>query len=324
MNSRVRVQPKEEQQQPLHIKYRPTELCEVVGQKHVKASLEKILDSRSMPHSFLFTGPSGTGKTTIARIIASHLDVSVGNLIEVDAATNNGIDDMRQVTDVLRYQGFGETPRKLIIIDECHALSKAAWQSLLKSVEEPPPHVYWVFCTTDAGKVPETVRTRCAAYDLKPVKHDDLFDLLDFVAGKEDLKVSDRTLHLIADAAGGSPRQSLVYLAAVDGVDDEDKIAMLLSEPGENPEIIDLCRDLVKGKLDWPRLTDTLKKIEMPAESIRIVISAYLSSCLLGAKTDRQVEDLLMMLSQFSKPFNASDKLAPLLLAFGDLLYPPR
>lgn len=326
MNTRVKVnrgesEKKPQQEQPLAIKYRPDRFADVVGQQAAKKSLEALVDSKNCPHAFLFVGPSGVGKTTLARIIANHKGIAAGNLIEIDAATNNGIDDMRLVTSVLQYQGFGDSPDKMIIIDECHALSKAAWQSLLKSVEEPPPHIYWAFCTTDVGKVPDTVKTRCATYDLKPVRADDMFDLLDDVADREQLKVSDRTINMIIDAAQGSARQALVYLQVVNGVEDEAEIEELLSQPGDNPEVIDLCRKLVSQKLTWSDLTAILKKLDMPAESIRIVIQAYLSSCIMGAKTDRQVEDLLYMMGCFAKPFNQSDKLAPLLLAFGDILF---
>lgn len=308
---------------PLHVRYRPRVLDEVVGQPAAVKALKGVIGSKALPHSYLFTGPSGTGKTTLARIVANHLAISPGNLVEVDAATNNGIDDMREVTAALQYQGFGTTPCKMIIIDECHALSKAAWQSLLKSVEEPPAHVFWAFCTTEPSKVPDTIRTRCVALDLKPVRRDDLFDLLAEVAKDEDLDVSDKHLDMIAGAANGSPRQALVYLASIAGVTDTDEVADILSVPGENPEIIDLCRLLVSGRLSWEKVTGTIKALDMPAESIRIVIVNYLASCLMGAKGEKQVCSLLAILDCFSKPYNSSDKMAPLLLAFGDLIYPP-
>lgn len=311
------------QQDPIHVKYRPKRFEDVVGQGPVIKSLQATLANASRPHTFLFTGPSGCGKTTLARIIASSLGVVGANVLELNAATNNGVDDMREIISVLRYQGFGESPRKLIILDECHQLSKQAWNSILKSVEEPPPHVFFVFCTTEPGKVPDTIRTRCAAYNLQPVKMDDLLDLLEMVCEKEEYNTSPNVLTMVAKAAGGSPRQALVGLASVHATKDEEEVALLLAEPSENKEVIDLCRQLVGGKLDWKTLTSTLKAMpEMAPESVRIVVVNYLASCLMGARSESDITRLLDMLHCFSKPCNASEKLAPLLLAFGSYIYP--
>lgn len=322
MNARTRVEAKTPATDlPLHVKYRPQDWSSVVGQDATIKSLRMALDKPTAPHSFLLTGPSGCGKTTLSRIIAHVVGCQPANIVEIDAATNNGIDDMREVTAALRYQGFGETPNKLIIIDECHALSKAAWQSLLKSVEEPPSHVYFAFCTTEPSKVPETIRTRCAAYDLKPVKYDDLVDLLVKVCDEERLPTSDAILGLVARAADGSPRKALVYLGQVAEIKDLDEVSRLLEQPLENKEIIDLCRALVSRSLTWEKLTATLKQIDgLTAESARVVITNYLGACLAGAKTEKAARPLYYMLDAFSRPYASSDKLAPLLLSFGRLM----
>jgi len=309
--------------EPLHIKYRPRSFKEVIGQDDVVKSLKSALSGKARPHSFLFTGDSGTGKTTLARIVAGQLGVDPNNLIEVDAATNNGIDVMRDIMSPLRYHGFGDTPNKAVILDEAHMLTKQAWASLLKIVEEPPPHVFFMFCTTDAGKVPDNIATRCLRYSLRLLRHDDLMDLLESICEDEDLNTPQKILSMVAQACGGSPRMALVMLAMVHDCDDEDEAARLLETPMDNKEIIDLCRQLVKGDLTWPRLTATLKAMgEMPAESIRIVIVNYLNSCLIGARSDKDAIRLLDMLECFTKPGQPSDKMAPLLLAFGRFIFP--
>ena len=170
-----------EREDAIHVKYRPQRLADVVGQKATVKSLEATLKAKSPSHCYLFAGPAGTGKTTLARIMAANFGCDVGNMIEVDAASNSGIDDMRGVTSTLRYNGFGDSPNKAIIIDECHGLSKQAWDSLLKSTEEPPPHVFFFFCSTNPAKVPAAMTTRCQTYHLSPVKYDDLMDLLEGV-----------------------------------------------------------------------------------------------------------------------------------------------
>jgi len=115
---------------------------------------------------------------TGAQIAITATASGADHLVEVDAATNNGIDVMRDIMSPLRYHGFGDTPNKAVILDEAHMLTKQAWASLLKIVEEPPPHVFFMFCTTDAGKVPDNIATRCLRYSLRLLRHDDLMDLL--------------------------------------------------------------------------------------------------------------------------------------------------
>lgn len=323
---RVRAEEPQEEQPgadlPFHTKYRPAGLAEMIGQEAVVTSLTKLLKESTRPHAFLFMGPAGTGKTTLARIIASNVGCEPSNIIEVDAASTSGVDAMRELTNGLRFQGFGDSPNKAIIIDECHALSKTAWDSLLKSVEEPPAHVFFFFCTTVSGKVPETIVTRCHSYTLKPARYDDVMDLLEMVAKKERLQTPEKVLQLVARACDGSMRRALVMLSQVRDCEDLDEAARIVETPLENKEVIDLCRLLVSGRLDWPTLTKTLKAMpEMPAESIRIVIVNYLASCLMGSKTEKEAVRLLDMLYPFNKPFPTSDKLAPLLQAFGDLLF---
>ncbi len=308
---------------PLHLKYRPDKLKDVWGQDQAVKSLRSVLDSKNPGHAYLFTGPAGTGKTTLARILAKQFGCDANNVLEVDAASNSGIDAMREVTSALRYHGFGALPNKAIIIDECHALSKQAWQSLLKTVEEPPAHVYIFFCTTEDGKVPQTIVTRCHNYTLKPLRRDDILDLLAFVIGAEKMQVAKGVTDLITSACCGSARQALVMLSMVRDCDTADEAAALLESPIDNKDVIDLCRLLVGGKLSWDKLIVTLKAIpDMNPESVRIVIANYLAACLTGAKSERDVSRLLDIANQFSKPFNASDKQLPLLLAFGNIIYP--
>jgi DNA polymerase III subunit gamma/tau len=308
---------------PIHVKYRPSRLEDVVGQAPAVKSLKAALASNNMPHAFLFSGPAGTGKTTLSRIVASMLKANPANIIELDAATHNGIDDMREITAALKYQGFGDNPIKVIILDECHQLTKQAWQAILKSVEEPPPHVFFALCTTEPGKVPSTIASRCSVYNMQPVGRDDLLDLLEDVCKQEDFDCGPAILNKIVKACEGSPRRALTMLATVHACTDEQEVEILLQQPDENKEVIDLCRQLVSGRLDWKTLTATLKAMpEMPAESVRIVVANYLASCLMGAKSENEVTKFLDILHPFSKPFASSDKMAPLLLAFGQVLYP--
>jgi DNA polymerase III subunit gamma/tau len=308
---------------PLHLKYRPQTLVDVLGQDAVVKSLKATLAMRARPHCYLFTGPAGTGKTTLARITAQSCDVPLTSIVEVDGASKNGVDDMRGLTESLAYQGFGDLPNKAILINECQRLSAQAWDSLLTTTEEPPPHVFFLFTSTHPAKIPAAMQTRCQVYNLKPLRRDDVLDVLERVCEVERFDTRGKVLDMIADACGGSMRGALTMLAKVHNLEDLDEVSDLLQQPLEDAEVIELCRLLVKRDLSWKRLTDTLTRMgdSTPPETIRIVVSAYLSKCLMGARDDRDAEDLLDMLREFAQPFDPTTKLAPVLLAFGRLIY---
>jgi len=311
--------------EPLHVRLRPKTLDEVIGQDAVVKSLSKLLAGNSLPHAFLFTGPSGCGKTTLARILAKSVGADERNINELDAATYSGVGEMRNLTQMLTYRGIGESNIKFVIVDECHALSKQTWQSLLISIEEPPEHVYWAFCTTEADKVPQTIKTRCHSYELKPVKKDLLTEYLEYVVESEGLEILPEIIGLVADKAEGGVRQALVYLSAVEGVESRKEAFDLLQRTEELPEIIDFVRKLVDGRgLTWGDCITTLGGLLEAGhapESIRIVTANYLAAVLMKTKDEKRAVRLLTLLSAFREPYRPNEKAAPLLLSIGEIFF---
>ncbi len=309
----------------LHVKYRPASLEEVVGQDHVINSLKSLFKDKKHPHAYLFMGESGTGKTTLSRLVAKEMGCDESNILEIDAASHNGIEDARELIASLQYATFGKNPNKFVIIDECHALSKASFQVWLKTIEEPPPHVYFAFCTTESDKVPETIKTRCHVYNLKSVDFDSLFELVAAISEAEDIVIGkdDKAFKLIAQAAMGSPRKALTMLSKCRGCSSLEDVRLILEEPDEEGEVIELCRMLCgKTALEWKHVQRILKRLEgQNPESIRLIVLSYTSKVLMNARSEDEAMKLLAILEAFSQFFNSSEKFAPLLLALGSLVF---
>ena len=218
--------------QVLARKWRPANFKQMVGQEHVLQALGNALDSNRLHHAYLFSGTRGVGKTTVARIFAKSLNCEQGissepcgecsscqeidqgrsvDLIEIDAASRTGVDDMRELLDNVQYAPT-RSRFKIYLIDEVHMLSKHSFNALLKTLEEPPPHIKFLLATTDPQKVPVTVLSRCLQFSLKRMSKSQILSQLQFLTGQEDIAADESALLQLASAADGSMRDALSLL----------------------------------------------------------------------------------------------------------------
>jgi DNA polymerase-3 subunit gamma/tau len=221
--------------QVLARKYRPQRFADVAGQDHVTRTLLNALSQNRIAHGYIFSGHRGIGKTTIARIVAmalncrtevgsaerptpepcgvcdSCMEIRQGNavdVIEIDAATNRGIDEIRELRDAARYAPSRDR-YKIYILDEAHQITEAAFNALLKTLEEPPAHVIFMMATTQPEDIPQTIRSRCQHFSFHAVKFDDILAQLKMIAGQEKVEAEDAALALLAEAGDGSMRDAL-------------------------------------------------------------------------------------------------------------------
>lgn len=198
----------------LYRKYRPDNFDEVIGQDHIVKAISGGLKAGKVAHAYLLCGPRGTGKTTIARIIASELGSSVNDIYELDAASNRGIDDVREIRENVRTLPF-DSKYKIYILDEVHMFTKDAWNALLKTIEEPPEHVIFILATTELEKIPETIVSRCQSFIFKKPNDAILSKAVTNVAKKEGYKLEDGGAELIALLADGAFRDAYGILQKV-------------------------------------------------------------------------------------------------------------
>src|ERR1700741_3644032 len=221
--------------QVLARKYRPQRFGDVVGQEHVTRTLLNALEQGRIAHGYIFSGHRGIGKTTIARILAMALncrteigsaqrptpepcgvcdsctEIRAGNsvdVIEIDAATNRGIDEIRELRDAARYRPARDR-YKIWILDEAHQITDAAFNALLKTLEEPPGHVIFMMATTQPEDIPQTIRSRCQNFSFHAVRFDDIVGQLRSIAEQESIQAGDSALAMLAEAGDGSMRDAL-------------------------------------------------------------------------------------------------------------------
>ena len=230
----------------LYRAYRPQTFAEVQGQESVIKALQGALKNKRIAHAYLFSGGRGTGKTSVARILARELGVTDKDLYEMDAASNRGIDDIREIREGVYAMPF-ESPYKFYIIDEAHMLTKEAWNALLKTLEEPPSHCIFVLATTEREKVPDTIQSRCEIYSFTNPTREMLVNVVTDVAKAEGYTLEKSAAELVALLAEGSFRDSLSILQKVLSVSQDKTIMIAHVEEVSGAPRGELIRDIMSG-----------------------------------------------------------------------------
>lgn len=263
-------------------KYRPQIFDRVIDQDHVTRTLTNAIASDRVAHAILFTGPRGTGKTTVARILAKALncaggptaapcntcrsctEITSGNAVdvfEIDGASNNSVDQVRELRDNVRYMP-AHSLYKIYIIDEVHMLSTPAFNALLKTLEEPPGHVMFIFATTEPHKIPVTILSRCQRHDFKRIKLESITQHMQSLCSKEGIEISSESLAVIAREAGGSMRDALSLLDQVmtcsEGATADEQVLDLLGVI-DRKVVFDLSAAIIQGKI--PEILEILDNV---------------------------------------------------------------
>jgi len=254
----------------LYRKYRPQTFKDVLGQENIVKVLEGSIALGNISHSYLFAGSRGTGKTSIARIFAKAIGCSDNDLYEIDAASNRGIDDIRELREAVNTLPF-ESPYKVYIIDEAHMLTKEAFNALLKTLEEPPKHIVFILATTEIEKLPETIVSRCQVFSFKKPSQKILKELVLNLAEKEGFKIEPSSADLIAILGDGSFRDTQGILQKILSFSKDKKISAEEVEQVAGAPRGELVNDFIKSidDKDLPRGLEAIKSavsnnIDMP------------------------------------------------------------
>lgn len=268
---------------PLHLDYRPKDFDEFIENKGVIDSLKNFMAREDRPHTYLFTGNSGTGKTTLARIFANKLKSK--DITEINSSNNRGIDTARDIISMMQYKPL-EGEIKVYIIDEVHNSTKDWQQAMLKPLEDTPKHVYFFLCTTNPEKLITALKNRCTIFHTQPLKRHIILSYLKNICEKENINLSEDILNEVSDSSDGALRQALITLDQIREAEKENISEIIRQSKIEEQQIINLCRRLLKPGIKWKQIAKTIKGIEAEPENVRRAVIGYMSSVLLNNEND--------------------------------------
>jgi DNA polymerase-3 subunit gamma/tau len=293
----------------LYKRLRPQKLSAVIGQDAAVQTIKQFGKRKQVPHCLLFNGPSGCGKTTLCRILRGLINCSDVDCTEVNAATANGIDMVRDIQKRCRLAPLQGACR-VWIIDECHQLTTQAQNAFLKLLEDTPEHVYFMLATTDPKKLLKTVRSRATEITLKPVPRKTISKYLtEAVRGTYGSGAcpEEQVLEAIAEASEGGVRKALVLLDQVIGLSGTEAQLAAVSGADAQAVGIDLCRQLLNTNTPWSAVAKTLKELQEDPEAVRHMVLGYARSVLLG-NNKKMIHKAADIIHAFSDNFYDSKK----------------
>jgi DNA polymerase-3 subunit gamma/tau len=254
----------------LYRKYRPSNFKEVLGQDHIVTVLKNSIELGNIAHAYIFSGSRGTGKTSVARIFAHEIGTSVNDITEIDAASNNGVDEIRALNEAVSTLPF-DSKYKVYILDEAHMLSKGAWNALLKTLEEPPAHVIFIMATTETEKIPETVVSRCQTFSFKKPTQKILKEVAINIAKKEGFSLEPASADLIAMLGDGSFRDTQSVLQKIIGSSKDPNTGR--ASKNITLEEVELVTGAPKGEL----INDFIRSID--SQNLELGLLAISKAC---------------------------------------------
>jgi len=260
----------------LSVKYRPTKFNDVSSQTSIIRILSRQIDTNTFKNAYLFCGSSGCGKTTIARIFANEINKHQGNPIEIDAASNNGVDNVKQIIKSASERSL-DSEYKIYIIDECHALTSQAWQAFLKCIEEPPRYTIFIFCTTEKNKVPDTIKNRCQVFNFNRIPSELIRLRLEYICKNEGFINYFDACDYISRICKNQMRDGIAFLEQCAAYDNDLNLENVLKVLGSYSYSVyfKLINSLIDGNLD--SIITIINNIYNDGNDLKLFVDQFLS-----------------------------------------------